>query len=354
MPERVFRLEPRGAFHVGAWGIGREEVLDYIPSDTLFSALLVMQYAVVTEEPPAFLQALTSPSPAQGAEPPLLMTSAFPYAGGVRFFPRPAGGPMADVEKDFREARWVSERIFDVLCQGHTPEGEMDSKKNLVQGKGVWLTVEERRQSAQALGARDLPGAPESDLRMWGVDVVPRVAVDRLTSASNLFHAGRLVFANGCGLWLAARGTEEALTWLEDCLKLLQDAGLGGLRSVGHGAFALRTWDEAPALPAPADGDAYFISLSRYAPRPDEFDKLLREPKSAYQLELIAGWCQDDAGHPWRRRRIRMVREGARLKWPGHVPGGVVDVRPSGVQGFERPVWRWGLAFPVAAAGGGA
>lgn len=349
MPERVFRLEPRGAFHVGAWGIGREEALDYIPSDTLFSALL-MQGIATKGGPPDFLSALTQPSP---AEPPLLMTSAFPYAGPVRFFPRPAGGPTAGLEKDFRKARWISERIFHALRQGRTPEGERDLKKNLVQGKGVWLTLEERRQIAQALGVRDVPGAPESDLRMWAVGVVPRVAVDRLTSASNLFHAGRLTFARKCGLWLAARGTEEALTWLEDCLRLLQDAGLGGLRSIGHGAFVLRTWDEAPPLPAPADGDACFISLSRCAPREEEFDKVLRKSKSAYQLEVIAGWCQDDAGHPWRRKRIRMIKEGARLGWSGNVPGTVVNVRPDGVEGFTRPVWRWGLAFPVAAGAGG-
>lgn len=348
MPEQVFRLVPRGALHVGTWGIGREEALDYIPSDTLFSALVVQ--GISAEGLPAFFESLTK-HPA--TNPPLLITSAFPYAGPVRFFPMPAGGPAAELEKHFRKARWVSERIFHTLRQGHLPAGEMEERINLVQGKSVWLTRLERAEIARALGIRDIPGAPESDLRLWAVSVVPRVAVDRVTDASNLFHAGRLTFAKGCGLWLAARGTDEALGWLKAGLQLLADAGLGGLRSIGHGAFAPEDGDW-PALPAPSDGDACFISLSRCAPQPAEFDAVLRAAQAAYELEVVAGWCQDDAGHPWRRKRVRMVKEGARLGWPGYVPGAVVDVRPANVPQFkERPVYRWGLAFPVAAGGGG-
>jgi CRISPR-associated protein Csm4 len=354
MPERVFRLVPKGAVHVGTWGIGREEVLDYIPSDTLFSALLVQ--SLRSQGEPAFLPELTTPS---AGEPLLLLSSAFPYAGPVRFFPQPAGGPAAvsddELGKDFRKARWVSEGIFHALRQGRVPQGELDGRVNLVQGKSVWLTREERRQIVQALGIPDAPGAAESDLRLWATDVVPRVTVDRLSSASNLFHAGRLTFAQGCGLWFAARGTEEALEWVTSCLQFLADEGLGGLRSVGHGVFTLvdQEW-KVPALPAPAERDAYFITLSRYAPQPAEFDVVLRAEQAAFALEVVAGWCQDDAGHPWRRKRIRMVKEGARLGWPGHVPGAVVDVRPANVPQFaERPVYRWGLAFPIAAGGGG-
>ncbi len=347
MPEKVFRLVPRGAFHVGTWGIGREEALDYIPSDTLFSALLVQ--GIGTQGMPAFLDSLTK-HPVKN--PPLLITSAFPYAGPVRFFPQPAGLPDK-LEKAFRKAHWVSEQVFHTLRQGHTPDGEQDERVNLVQGKSVWLTRRERAEIARALGVRDVPGAPESDLRLWSVSVVPRVAVDRVTDASNLFHAGRLTFAKGCGLWLAARGADEALAWLESCLQLLQDAGLGGLRSIGHGAFTLKEggW---PAPPAPSDGASCFITLSRCAPQPAEFDTVLRSAHAAYALEVVAGWCQDDAGHPWRRKRVRMVKEGARLGWPGYAPGAVVDVRPANVPQFnERPVYRWGLAFPVAAGEGG-
>jgi CRISPR/Cas system CSM-associated protein Csm4 (group 5 of RAMP superfamily) len=89
--------------------------------------------------------------------------------------------------------------------------------------------------------------------------------------------------------------------------------------------------------------------LARFAPTETELDATLRPDDAAYQLVTVAGWCNDDTGHPWRRKRLRLVAEGAYLGWPGRAPGAVVDVTPKGVGTFNdgRRVYRYGLAYPI-------
>lgn len=352
MPERVYQLKFKAPLHVGTLGIGREGTLDYIPSDTLFSALVEGAVAY-TGEPPIFLPEAEGPSP-------LLLSSAFPFAGPVRFFPRPAHLPaLPKIEreqimkpKDIKKVRWVSEGVFHSLRAGRIPQGEMNKEHNLIAGGSAWLTREERRHIAEAMGIASY-AAPSALPRLWATDIVPRVAVDRETNASNLFHSGRISFATGCGLWFAARGPDDLLDALKPLVDSLGDAGLGGLRAIGHGAFECEPWEGATPLPEPAEGDAYFITLSRLAPAPDEVDALADEG-AAFSLVTVGGWCRDDSGHPWRRKRVRLLAEGARLPWRRRAPGRVVDVTPEGPQepapfNNSRRVWRYGMAFPVAA-----
>ncbi|MBN1641542.1 MAG: type III-A CRISPR-associated RAMP protein Csm4 [Anaerolineae bacterium] len=347
MPERAYKLLPKGPLHIGTWGIGQEQTLSYVPSDTLFSALVVAWAAL----DPSAVPDLLAPLLAQGEDGSLYLSSAFPYAGPVRFFPRPRRAIVSPAEVSLRRLRradWVSEGLFALLTAGALPLEHVDEVANLVQGDAVWVTRKERASIAGALNVPDDADDPGSELRLWSRGTTPRVAVDRRSNASNLFHSGRQVFAEGCGLWLAARAPDHAP--LAAGLTYLQDAGLGGLRSAGHGAFEWQTWADAAPLAEPA-GDAYFVSLSRYAPAPSEYDRVLRAPEAAFQLDTVAGWCVDDAHHAWRRKQVRMVAEGAYLGWPGRVPGQLVDVTPDGVGAYEagRRVYRYGLAFPVAA-----
>jgi CRISPR-associated protein Csm4 len=342
MPQSVYRLHLKGPLHVGSWGIGREETLGYIPSDTLFGALVVAWAA---------LGLPLGPFLGHGQPPAMRVTSAFPWAGPVRFFPRPLRyleWPTAVPFKRIKQATWVSEALFHMLRRGEIPHRHLDEGLNFIQGGSVWLTGAEREAISRATGLADYPGDPLTDLYLWRDAAVPRVTVDRTRSASNLFHTGRVTFADGCGLWLAAAGDD--LSALEAGLAYLQDTGLGGLRATGHGAFEWQTWAEAEALPQPGDG-GYFVSLSRYAPQPAEFEATLRAPEAAFGLETVAGWCLDDGNTPWRRKQVCLVREGAYLGWPGYAPGHLVDVTPEGVGDFadRRRVYRYGLAFPVAA-----
>lgn len=324
----LYELTLRGALHLGEFvGVGREAAQEWIPSDSLFAAL-VTAWAQTGVDVDATLK---------GGQSPFTLTSAFPLAAGVRFYPCPprlpgfvAQGFQHD-SKALKKIRWLSQAVLDVLRAGHMPEREF------LHGGSLWLTVNERRQIEKALVTTD-----NEPLLLWKHQTVPRVTVDRTSSASALFHSGRVLFAPKCGLWFAARG-DTAL--IEPALRYLQDAGLGGLRSIGHGAFTCEP--KADDLPAADGGPA--LLLSRYAPQTDDELRGLQNENSAYALVRVGGWCEDPNGNHWRRRAVRLVAEGALL--PGGARGALVNVRPENVAwaGPERPVYRYGLAFAIPA-----
>lgn len=333
----IFDLQPRAALHVGEFiGIEREAVLDHIPSDSLFSACVMAWQRAGADVDARIAQCRAS----AGA---LLLTSAFPRAGNVRLYPFPMGvWPVAGHDrpalegKRLRRIRWVSESLFQKLVAGRPVGDEFDPVRNFAQGGTVWMTQSEVSQ----LGAR--LGSANGEVRLWQSQIVPRVTVDRAANVSNLFHSGRLVFAPGCGLWGMAQG--PGADWIVDGLKALQDEGLGGLRSVGHGAFTLST-RVAPDVAPPTPG--YGVVLSRYAPAgAAEIATALQAPRSAYSLVTVGGWCQDDNGKPWRRRTVRLVAAGSCVGLPA--AGHLVDITPDKV--MSRPVYRYGRAFvlPVA------
>ena len=361
----IVTLAPRGALHVGeAVGIERQKVLTYVPSDTLLAALLTAwaQLGRVAEILPHL----------QKADPPLKLTSAFPclytinekgVQSTLRFYPRPLVHIKASEEckeqagKKLTQAAWVSDSLFYRLCRG---EDVSDACQDEFFGPdGLWCDPSDAHHLADWRTTR-------GDLRpLWKVDVVPRVAVDRVTNASTLYHAGRVLFAHRVGLWFGLRlATDEIEAPLRQALDLLADAGLGGLRSIGHGAFRWGWQDQD--LPRIGQED-YAVTLSRYAPRSaDEISHTLRVTHSAYKLVTVGGWCADDQGHPWRRQRVRMVTEGGVIGCRSQPAGWMVPVTPRQPEGWQeevtpwpfgkngdgRQVYRWGHAFllPVAKA----
>lgn len=333
----IFDLTLRGPLHQGEFvGINREAVQEWIPSDTLFAA-------VVTAWARRAVNIADRLAGFERGEAPFELTSAFPRAGEVRFYPAPARLPAhsglygaGQSPKTAREIRWLSQGVLDALRNGQTPAAGDD---NFLHGRGVWLTEAER------VGIEPyLAETPEGGPRLWKSQVVPHATLDRASTASNLFHTGRVSFGEGCGLWFAVRGPAE---WVREALGDLADSGLGGLRSTGHGAFTFA--ESATDLPAIADG--WGLSLSRYAPiSVDEIAASLQAPSSAYRLVTVGGWCVDDEGHAWRRRSVRLLAEGALL--PASIRGGLVDVRPLKPEAWRgplRPVYRNGMAFLVPA-----
>ena len=332
-------LHLRGPFHVGELGVGHEETLSYIPSDTLYSALVSAWVARGKRGP-------FDPSP-------LRITSAFPRVGSFRLYPTPF--VCINVSRERRDAlgkaltncAWCSERVFARLIQGAdlTP---LAQKANFV--GGVWFDPADLAQ---------LPPPPNGEAgwrRFWATrPPAPHVALDRVSNAPNLFHTGRATFGPGCGLWFGVEyAVDDGASALGQALDYLADAGLGGMRSTGHGAFRYEMGGSPPRLPQlVSEGKpAYAVTLSRYLPdSAAEAAAALQAPRAAYKLVRVGGWCQDDAGHPWRRRQVRFAREGSVLGWSGGQLGSIADLKPDRVGQFGgRRVLRYGLAFPVPVA----
>lgn len=369
MPKLIpYYLTFRGGLHIGTRGINLEETGVSIPSDTLFSALLdAWQRRYGGSE------AFAEPFLSQPPNPPFLLTSAFPRVGKVLFFPMPVDlngllkpETLHSRSKQIKRIRYLSQALLEKALGGATldddlfPDNELEEPQRgaALQGGGLWLSLSE---------IEGLPGAFQRErgrrhalrgLKAWASSQVPRVTVSRVTSAANLFHAGRVSFAEGCGLWFGVEWRQpearldtqsETISYrqaLDLALHMLADAGLGGERSVGYGAFQAQPSDSI-TLAEPQAGKLAYL-LSRYHPRPDELPQALTSlPHTAYQLAAVGGWLNSPHGPTQRRKRLFMLAEGGLVTPPAFPAGSVEDVKPDyeNPQGeLPHPVYRSGLA----------
>lgn len=340
---------PRG-IHIGAGGVESvEKSRESVPSDTLFAALLDTWRHLGRD--------VNEILPEDG-EPAFRVTSAFPFAGGVRFYPKPLDLRELFKEetlkaesagKRLKKIRYISEKLLLKAAGGEYldgflfPEDENEDPKTgiALQGGVFWMLPEE---------IKDLPEAwrlPEKDWwllrrkKVYESQTAPRVTVDRISSASNLFQSERVIFNTGCGLWFGAVGQTSSLSEL---LTVLGDSGLGGERTVGYGHF---TWEPKGELQLEAPQSAAYL-LSRWHPKADEINLL--QKNSAYKLEAVEGWLRTpENAAAQRRKRLWLVSEGSLIA--GNPQGDAVDVRPeydakSG-ETIPHPVYRSGFAIAL-------
>lgn len=370
----VYRLTFPGGLHIGERGVSLEESRVTIPSDTLFAALVDV-YRRDKGDPAAFV----TPFPRKGTagNPPFLLTSAFPFAGEVLFFPMPVPlqryfdhQTLKERRKDVQKIRYLSEALWRRMLHGERldrwlfPEDRRAEPTTGValQGSTFWLTVEECSKLPPCFRHDERTGKliqPRAlrEHKVYAETRVPRVTVDRISSASTIFNAGRVTFAPGCGLWFgvewrapqAKLGDATFKQLFHEVLALLSDDGLGGERTAGYGTFRYEQGNILNLPDAPPGGLA--LLLSRYHPQDRELPDTLNGPGTAYALESVAGWLHSWDGAAQRRKRLWLVSEGSIICAVGNGPwGNVTDVRPdydAAVGKLPHPVWRYGLALAV-------
>ncbi|MDI9547819.1 MAG: type III-A CRISPR-associated RAMP protein Csm4 [Chloroflexota bacterium] len=358
----AYRLSFSGGLHLGTRGLNLEEAGVHLPSDTLFAALVDAWRELggnATAYGERYRQA-----------PPYVLTSAFPFAGHVRFFPMPADlsrlfgeRTLANDGKRIKRIRYLSETLFRLAFDGRRLDDYLFPAEDYVEPKAgialqegaLWLAADE---------VSDLPQMWQSSRssvrglryrQVWASARVPRVTVSRVESASNIFYAGRVRFAPECGLWFGVQwldpdasvnaGGATFAEALREQLAVLQHAGLGGERAAGYGAFTCAGPDSL-ALPDPAPNRPGWL-LSRYHPREDELPDALTGEGAAYTLASVAGWLRSPQSAAQRRKRIYLVNEGSIVCPPGFPAGDVADVRPTHENpdgDVSHPVYRCGLA----------
>jgi CRISPR-associated protein Csm4 len=342
MPEIIpYHLTFHGGLRIGTHGVNLEESGVTIPSDTLFSALLDNWRGSggPVEE---WLAPFISTPP----DPPFLLTSTFPFAGKVRFYPMPVNfaamfvaDTLAGRGKQIKLIRFFSEALLLKALSGEKldawlfpEEGEDKSQGTALQNGVFWLSENELENLPEEMRSLTRHAHALRFLPVWQEQRVPHVTIDRLTSASTIFHTGRVVFAPGCGLWFGVHwrsnkpGGIDYRQAFEQTLGILEGSGIGGDRSAGCGQF--RFYRAAPqALPEIKDGNLAFL-LSRYHPRQDELPGALSAHGAAYRLEAVGGWLKSPDGAAQRRKRLLLVAEGSLVSIPALPAGSLADVTP--------------------------
>ena len=334
-------------FHFGRHGLGQEETAIAMPSDSLFAALVnrlaIGSGAQAVERFMApFLQ----------GNPPFALSSTFPFAGDVHFFPVPLGALFAtsaeSQAKDYKRVQFVSEGLFRQILNGKTLPA-------------IFATAHQLMGGSLLVGPDEIASLPaemrrkESPSPAWGEQLQPRVTLGRSAQNSSLFFTGRVTYAKDCGLWFGVFwGTEDDTlkSQLDNLFADLGDAGLGAERSAGFGVCKFIQKD---ALDLPEAGNGPWVSLSRYLPSEEETGALTWE-KAAYRIASVGGWLDSPSLHGQRRRSVNLLEEGATLgNLPHPIPGALVDVRPqyAGTADLPgHPVYRSGLALAVGWNGG--
>ncbi len=340
-------------FHFGEHGLGQEETLIMFPSDSLYAALLA-RFALFEgkEKTASFVR------PFLDKNPPFLLTSTFPYAGKVRFFPHPLLPRSKKEEhgieesgyriKDIKKIKFVSERIFRGLISGE-PLTSYLRNPVFIQGEQVLLTEAEVSSLPEEVRQR------KHHAKIWAVEQRPRVTIDRRTNKSEIYHTGRVIFAPDCGLWFAIRWLDETYKPAVDALFAdLSYTGLGGERSSGFGACNITRDSNAP-IDFPVHTQDKWITLSRFLPSKEDLPALLNE-HARYTIKRIGGWVTSPSGMGQRRRSINLVSDGAYLGASENMfPGMIADIRPkypTNPDPLNHPVYRIGYAFPVACTRG--
>jgi len=360
MPQlTIYHLSFPYGLHIGAGGVeSLEDTLETIPSDTLFAALL--------DTAVHFGWEVSRLLPENGA-PAFRVTSAFPFAGGVRFYPKPVDlrelfSPEKIKDfgagKNIKKIRYLSEALLERARTGDVLDDELkkDSDdewacKFSLQGGTFWLTEAEisalpesmRFYTDKANGTEQKKERPTEAVmrqKVFEKQTAPRVTVDRVSSASNLFQSERILFSEGCGLWFGAAGQVGDLSHL---LTALGDAGLGGERTAGYGYF---TFEPRGALEFDDPQTCAYL-LSRWHPKEGEIACL---KDSAYKLQAVEGWLRTpENAAAQRRKRLWMVAEGSLIA--GNPQGDAPDVKPeydakSG-ETIQHPVYRPGFALAL-------
>ena len=316
----TYHLNFRSPIHLGRRGVGLEATEISIPADTLFSAICQTWRIFYGET------GLTNFLAQYEIGEPFLLTSAFPFAGDIRFFPKPLIDLKINADDDrkaLKRVHYLSEGRFRQIVNG---ESIAFGSGDLINSGQLWIH-----------------GDDKCSPTVWTTDKRPRVTLDRQSSASEIWHLGGVKFHEGCGLWFDAKfDTEETQTQVETILRVLGDTGIGGERSAGYGLFDFHRQLVEPQSEEEMDR---FVTLSPICPRDaDELDRLIQGGDIGYTLEERSGWIGSIEGNGLRRQQIWLFGEGSVLNGDGSRVGRLVDLKP---ETFPHPVWRYAYAWPI-------
>ncbi|ABB14943.1 type III-A CRISPR-associated RAMP protein Csm4 [Carboxydothermus hydrogenoformans] len=317
MAYKIALIKPKGPLNLGrrTGDLTNSKILP--GSDQLFSALL-NAYSLYygAGETKAFFEALLE-------KPVLELSSLFPaQVTGEKvyyFVPKPLTLDLTPYFTDVKTAKkieYLPVESLEKIAKGEGPgEGYVVQKAYLPVKQEYW------HQSRE----------------------IPRVALDRITSSSNIYYCTGITFAENIYLYFLYEIAPEWKTKFETALRVLADEGLGGERTYGFGQFSIEFRED---FSWPLQGEYRFL-LSNYYPKEDELLKIADGVK-AYTLVESGGYVFSSFDRGVRKKSVRFFGPGSVF---GFKPvGRLVDVTPKYFT--EHPVYRYGYAFTLPWKGG--
>ena len=330
----VYRLTFKTQLHLGRAAesvqqsrLGLEKTDIYIRADILFSAIC---QTWATFYDPESLTAFLDPYRQDAPVLPLMLTSAFPFAGDVYFFPKPL--IRTDHSKESKQVQFVSYNIFLDILSGNSPAFNTD---DLINAEHLWISPEEKTQIATLLGSPSI---------VYDTDIRPRVTIGSQNAGSEIWHIETLGFNTCCGLWFAAAfDTHETQQKFETLLRVLGDTGIGGERNAGYGMFDAKV----DRLEIPMQVGHQSVTLSPICPQSPAELQRLREGNIAYTLKPVSGWIST-TGNNVPRKQVHLFAEGSVLHTQKQNVGKLIDLTP---ETSTHPVYRYGYAWQVGIKG---
>ncbi|HNZ61123.1 MAG TPA: type III-A CRISPR-associated RAMP protein Csm4 [Methanofastidiosum sp.] len=286
--------------------IGDEGKLDatspVIHSDTIFSAICnVWARSYGKEDLERMLDNFQN-------KIPFIVSSAFPYSGEILYFPKPFMLPNIDIpedkRKEFKKMTSLPKPLFEKYIGASLKEEELITALN----------------TTKSDFSKDY--------------YVPKVAIDRRSSSTELFSFSENRFTSDSGYFFLYQCSSEYLEKFKNIVQILSDEGIGGKKTWGCGQFKCEFKTINIDLP---QSDCYCI-LSLYYPDKDE--KL--NYNCSYNLAERGGWIVSQTTTKTKRNTVYMLTEGSVFDYKPN--GKLVDVSP---EGFPHKVYRNGIAFAI-------
>lgn len=344
----------RSPAHFGEVGIGIEQTSERVCSDTLFSAWISAYARLFDVE--ELLNKFPCSQQKSPKQPPFRLSSTFIYRQDgercIYYLPKPLEFPKnypigEDLKftKTYKKLnylplevwkRWYQEVGF-IKSDGEELIAETDGKSN---------------GHLQQAGTFDYGKA-------YKIHQTPKVAIDRITRATNFYHTGFVQFEwqelKQSGLYFLLNFPEQNQKLeneLHAALNFLGEEGLGGERSSGAGRFDVE-WLELPkdwqdVVDFKQQPTHYsLMSLFWELPLPQEL--LPKDQTVSYAIQERGGWiASPSSGRQLRRQMVRMFAEGS--VFPVEPLGKLVDVTPDKFK--QHKIYRSGisLSLPVILA----
>ncbi|MHB2153073.1 type III-A CRISPR-associated RAMP protein Csm4 [Calditrichota bacterium GD2] len=330
MKYAIYRLTFQTPLRIGEEGVGAEKLTPYVPSDTLWGALVSAHF--------------TLGLPFDFEDLPFYVTSAFPFYKECLLFPPPVGAldylldapgeSQAGRVKNLKKIKYVDQQLFELLINGRQPDFEnlcfYDAQPDV-------LTLQE------ITGLKNGP--------LYRVYERPRVTVDRFTGSGaegQIFYFSQMAFAKGAGLFFLAEFKDDRTrTAFEAALRLLCDEGLGSDRTVGRGFFCFESGEIDLNTPPKSP---FFTTLALYLPQKSEIEELF-DTAARFKLARRKGYAAHFQVRGKRLGQTLMFGEGSVFRRPSgaaRFPGKTAVALPKdALPGVPFNVYRYGRAFDI-------